>query len=286
MRSLSLLLAGAIVGGCRAGDFLHHLPRIDPGKIARQSPSQVAQTVAKTAGDAAKSAGDLASSPQSAANAGKQALAEGKDAIDGARPQDHISKALDAASDALKHASDRVSAANASDVRSALTHAGDAALPQDTSVNDLVNAAHGASKDDIANSIRDVTPSITGMVDRTGQRLAHGVDSAVPKATGFVNRTGGRISSALGGVPYHPSVPSSAEETEDEEGGSTKMMGLLLLAIAAGGGYFVAQRFKQSNARSPILLSDALDDVRGDSPQSRGGVMQMTAVDEPAFSRF
>lgn len=275
--------------GCSA-DFLKSLPKFDPSKIAQVSPTQIAEAARQAAEAAAGKAAAAASSPQSVADFGKDAVQKGQEALDKTSPQQEISKALDAASGALQNAKDRVETASPTDVKDAVTRAGDAALPQGTTFEDLAHAASGASKQDVADTIRQATPQLTEAVSRTGQHISEGVRGAVPKATALVNRTGEHVVSALGGRPLGPAGgPSETmpEEPMDGEGTSSKLMGLFLLTVAAVAGYFVAQRFKQGSVRSPILLSDALDGVHGDSPQMRGGSMQLSSRDDSvAFARM
>merc|ERR1711879_963726 len=124
------------------------------------------------------------------------------------------------------------------------------------------------------------------MGDRTGTSMADQIIKGTPKAVGLVNRTGDQMAEAL-----HPTQKTDhATPFEDGMGdrGFTPLAGILLVAATAVGGYFVAQRFKTSSSRSPVLLSEALDGVnsRGSFPQGRGGAVQLSTVEEPGFSRF
>mmetsp|Transcript_108032 Transcript_108032/g.344979 ORF Transcript_108032/g.344979 Transcript_108032/m.344979 type:complete len:295 (+) Transcript_108032:95-979(+) len=294
MAKLALvLLIGVAATGC-SGQFLKHLnlPKIpSPNSISVKSPAQLAEAAAKTAAKAAEAGRDavaaVATNSESALEAAEAAAQQGKQALDSSKPQAEVAKALDAAADALKHASDHIAAANASDVTAALSNVGDSALPQGKTVADIASAAQKSTKSEVADTIREMVPQVSGAVDRTGHQVAETVQREIPRAAALVNRTGSNIATAIGG-PAKP-VPGSELPADDEDAFGQRnlapLAGLMLLVVTAVAAYVVAQRFK-GGARSPMLLSDALDGTaRNDSPQARGS-MQMTSGEATGFARF
>mmetsp|Transcript_146153 Transcript_146153/g.467030 ORF Transcript_146153/g.467030 Transcript_146153/m.467030 type:complete len:283 (+) Transcript_146153:102-950(+) len=282
MVKLSLvLLLGVAATGCSGQGFLKHLPKIEPPKIT--SPAQLAEAAAK---QAAKVANDGQESVVAAAAAPASAAQAGKDALDRSKPQEQVAKALEAAGDALKHASDNVAAANISDVSSALSNVGDSATPQGEKMSDIIEAAQKSSKQEVADTIRESAPKVSGLVDQTGHKVAETVQKEVPKAAALVDRTASHIADAVGGPvkPAEINLPSLEEIFGQRS--FAPMLGLMFLVMTALGGYFVAKQFKTS-ARSPMLLSDTLDGTaRTDSPQARGGSLEMRPSEQAAFARF
>mmetsp|Transcript_62072 Transcript_62072/g.131117 ORF Transcript_62072/g.131117 Transcript_62072/m.131117 type:complete len:308 (-) Transcript_62072:285-1208(-) len=307
MKLSAILLLGSLVGSSAGQGFKHlpkvHLPKQLPDHLPEHlpehlptSPSEVQKAAQDAASKAvagaetaASEAEDIASSAAADPKSVVEEVAEkGKEVAQGAGDhKEQASKALDGAGNVIKHLSEQVANASTSDVDKISLPL---PLPGDSNPSELarkIKHESEGSKDQVADAIRDVTPSISDTLSKKGTKIGETIQREAPHAAEQVDHAGESMASAL-----HPtsSPHSSADLPLDPAVETSRMVPIVaMVAITMAAGYFVAQRFKSNTARSPILLSDALEGVngpRGDSPQGRGGVMQMATADEAGFSRF
>lgn len=291
-RALVALLVGATVS-CSSADFLASLQKkVHARRFAQQTPAQIGQAVAKAAAGAVKTANAAASSAEasgkSAEHFGMDAVQQGKQVADTLRQNEASIESR--AKNAGQRVADNIHTV-ASEAASEAAKTADEASRSPQSVMNFGRDAVQEGKQ-AADKIRQATPAVTGAVSQTEQRVEQAVQTATHHGGALVNGTGESLSSATtkpdsgdpGLVDARKRDPGLVEERE-EDYHLSKITCLAAMVGALSAGYFVSQRFKQRSVRSPILLSDALDGVATDQ-QSRGGLMQMSSVDEPGFSRF